>query len=216
MKKLLPLLLLMFVICQCSPVKREKRPATPRDQYPEKFTTEYIIKSAEKLIDYVPDHEFNPSIKPYMSEKYYSLLEEAWALPVVDFGMVGENEWLYYFLTGNDGYGSENTTKTILEAMAMDDWNAYVQMDYFGNVHDIVMHFENDDWTISNFDGTQDQLARYIKDQRAYLRSIEWESFTQGMVDEMKEYIPEDEIRAWISDFKVRVEAYFAKYPEER
>ena len=216
MKKVLPLLLLVFVLCQCSPVKREKRPATPREQYPEKFTTEYIIKSAEKLIDYIPDHEFKPSIKPYMSEKYYSLLEEAWALPVVDFGMVGENEWLYYFLTGNDGYGSENTTKTILEAMAMDDWNAYVQMDYFGNVHDIVMHFENDDWTISNFDGTQDQLAYYIKEQRAYLRSIEWDSFTQGMVDEMKEYIPEDEIRAWVSDFKVKVENYFAKYPEER
>lgn len=214
MKKLLPALLLMLVICQCSPVKREKRQPTPWDQYPEKFTKEYISESAIRLIDYVPDHEFNPSIKPAFGEQYFSLLEEAWAVPVVDIDGIGENEWLYYFLTGNDGDEYTDRTKTVLEAMMMDDWNSYAKMEYLGREHDIVMHFENGDWTINNFDGTQDDLAIYIRRQRQNLRSIEWESFSDGLVNEMKGYMAEDEVIAWVSDFKARVEAYFAKYPD--
>lgn len=214
MKKLLPILLLLLVVSQCSPVKREKRPPTPWDLYPEKFTKEYISESAIRLIDYVPDHEFNPSIKPAFSEKYYSLLEEAWAIPVVDIEGIGENEWLFYFLTGNGGDEGLDHHKTVIEATMMDDWNSWAQVEYLGNVHDIVMHFENEDWTINNFDGTQDQLARYIKEQRQNLRSIEWESFSNELVGDLKGYMPEDEILAWVADFKGRVEAYFAKYPD--
>ena len=215
MKKVLPLLLLVLVICQCSPVNREKRPATPREQNPEKFTTEYIIKSAEKLIDYVPDHEFKPSIKPYFTDRYYSLLEESWALPVDDIMGIGENEWLYYFMTGNGGDEEfMDHTKNILEAVVMDDSNSWVQMEYLGQVHDIVMHFENGDWVIDNFDGTLDKMERYIKTQRENLRNIDWQKYYEVTIEDNKAYIPEEEIVAMLDEFKAEVNAYLAKYPD--
>ena len=215
MKKVLPLLLLVFVICQCSPVNREKRPPTPREQNPEKFTTEYIIKSAEKLIDYVPDHEFKPSIKPYFTDRYYSLLEESWALPVDDIMGIGENEWLYYFMTGNGGDEEfMDHSKKILEAVVMDDSNSWVQMEYLGQVHDIVMHFENGDWVIDNFDGTRDQMERYIKTQRENLRNIDWQKYYEVTIEDNKAYIPEEEIVAMLDEFKAEVNTYLAKYPD--
>ena len=214
MKKVLTLSLLVLVLCQCSPVQKNRRPPTPYDQYPEKFAKEYIIQSAKKLVDYVPDHEFDPSIKPAFGEEYYSLLEEAWAVPVVDLGGIGEDEWLYFFLSGNGGDENADHNKTILEATMIDDWGSYVRMEYLGSVHDIVMHFENDDWVISNFDGTRDELLRYIRSQRENLRSIEWDSLTDDLLNETKDYMSEDEVLAWIGDFKSRVDAYFAKYPD--
>jgi hypothetical protein len=215
MKKVLPLLLLVFVLCQCSPVKREKRPATPREQYPEKFTTDYVNQSAKKLIDYVPDHEFNPSIKRYFNEEYYSLLEESWAVPVDDIMGIGENEWLYYFMTGNGGDEEfMDHSKNILETVVMDDYNAWVQMEYLGRIHDIVMHFENEDWVISNFDGTKDQMLRYIRDQRTHLRNINWQQYYDVTIEDNKAYIPEEEIVAMLDEFKAEVNAYLAKYPD--
>lgn len=215
MKKVLPLLLLVVVLCQCSPVKREKRPATPREQYPEKFTTDYVNQSAKKLIDYVPDHEFRSSIKPYFNEEYYSLLEESWAVPVDDIMGIGEDEWLYYFMTGNGGDEEfMDHTKNILETVVMDDYNAWVQMEYLGRVHDIVMHFENEDWVISNFDGTKDQMLRYIRDQRTHLRNINWQQYYDVTIEDNKAYIPESELVAMLDEFKAEVNAYLNKYPD--
>jgi hypothetical protein len=214
MKKALSFLLLALVVCQCAPVSREKRPQTPREQYPEKFTTDYINQSAKKLIDYVPDHEFKPSIKPYFNEEYYSLLEESWAVPVDDIMGIGENEWLYYFMTGNGGDEYSDRSKKILESMAMDDYNAWVQMEYLGSVHDIVMHFENGDWVISNFDGTKDRMIRYIRDQRAHLRNIDWQKYYDVTIEDNKAYIPESEIVAMLDAFKAEVNTYLAKYPD--
>ena len=215
MKKALPLLLLAVVLCQCSPVKKEKRPPTAREQYPEKFTTEYIIKSAEKLIDYVPDHEFNPSIKPHFTDRYFSLLEESWAVPVDDIMGIGENEWLYYFMTGNGGDEEfMDHSKNILEAVVMDDSNSWVQMEYLGRVHDIVMHFENGDWVIDNFDGTRDQMERYIKTQREHLRNIDWQKYYDVTIEDNKAYVPEKELVALLDEFKAEVNAYLNKYPD--
>ncbi len=215
MKKIMSLLLLALVLCQCNPTKSKKQPATPYDLHPEKFTTEYISQSAQKLIDYVPDHAFDPSIKPAFSEDYFKLLEEAWAIPVNDLMGIGENEWLFYFMTGNGDCECTSHPKTILEATKVDDYNSYVKMNYIHQDHDIVMHFENDDWVIDNFDGTKDELIRYINDQRELLRSIDWPSYTQEMVEEMKEYMPEDEIIAWVDEFNAEVNVYFAKYPDK-
>ena len=214
MKKVLPLLLLVLVICQCSPVNREKRPPTPREQYPEKFTTEYISQCAKKLIDYVPDHQFDPSIKPAFSERYFNLLEEAWAVPVDEIMGIGENEWLYYFMTGNGGDEYLDHTKTIRDVVVIDDYNAWVQMDYLELEHDIVMHFENGDWVISNFDGTEDECSRYIQNQRQQLRNIDWQKYYEKTIEDNKAYIPEEEIVALLDEFKAEVDAYFAKYPD--
>ena len=167
MKKVLPLLLLVFALCQCTPKNPKVKYVTPLSEHPEQFTEEYIGQSAKKLIDYVPDHEFNPAIKPAFSEKYYNLLEEAWSIALENPNDLDDNEWLYYFISGNDDIEDADRTKTVLETSVLDDWNVYAKVDYLGVEHDIVMHYENGDWVIFNFDGTLDRLEWYVKKHRS-------------------------------------------------
>ena len=163
----------------------------------------------------MPDHQFDPSIKPAFSERYFNLLEEAWAVPVDEIMGIGENEWLYYFMTGNGGDEEfMDHSKKILEAVVMDDSNSWVQMEYLGQVHDIVMHFENGDWVIDNFDGTRDQMERYIKTQRENLRNIDWQKYYEVTIEDNNAYIPEEEIVAMLDEFKAEVNTYLAKYPD--
>ena len=166
MRKVLPLLLMALVLCQCSPKNSKVKYVTPLSEHPEQFTEAYISQSAMKLIDYVPDHEFDPAIKPAFSEKYYSLLEEAWSIALANPDNYEENEWLYYFISGNGDTEGLDHTKRILEASVLDDWNVYAKMEYLGIVHDIVMHYENGDWVIHNFDGTLDRLDYFVKKHR--------------------------------------------------
>ena len=166
MKKVLPLLLLVLALCQCTPKNPKVKYVTPLSEHPEQFTEEYITKSALRLFDYVPDHQFDPSIKPAFSEEYYNLLKEAWSI-AENSDDFEDSEWLYYFVSGNDDPSFANPTKTVLETMVMDDWNTYAKIEYLGVEHDMVMHYENGDWVIFNFDGTLDDLRRYVKRHRA-------------------------------------------------
>ena len=156
-----------FVLCQCTPTNPKVKYVTPLSEHPEQFTKDYISQSAIKLIDYVPDHQFDPSIKPAFSEEYYNLLKEAWDYAKKNPDDLDETEWLYHFISGNDDVSNMDKTKRIIEAGVMDDWNTYVKMEYLGIEHDIVMHYENGDWVIFNFDGTLDDLRRFSKKHRS-------------------------------------------------
>ena len=148
MKKVLSLLLLAFVMCQCNnqPAQQNQQqnqqPAQKslREQFPEKFTEKYIGDQAMKLIDFVPDHAFDPSIKPAFTESYFNLLEEAWTVPVYDFGIIGDDEWLYYFMTGNGGCECTSHPKTVDNVKVLDDENALVKMNYIHEDHDMALH----------------------------------------------------------------------------
>lgn len=216
MKKVFPLMLLALLMCQCSfqTTQNTSDNKSPRDLYPERFTDSYISEKAMKLIDFVPDHGFDPSIKVAFTDKYYSLLEEAWAVPVYDIGVIGDDEWLYYFMTGNGDCDCSSHPKTILELMVMDDHNAWVKMNYIHRDHNLVLHFEDGDWKIDNFDGTLDELENYIRDERKQLRIIDWPTYIKAQVDDLKGYMTEKEATDALNEFKSRVDAYFEKYPD--
>lgn len=166
MRKVFSMLLLVFVLCQCNQTNPKVNYVTPLSEHPEQFTEEYISQSAKRLIDYVPDHQFDPSIKPAFSERYYNLLKEAWEIALANPDNYEENEWLYYFITGNGDTEGLDHTKTVLETSVMDDWNVYAKIEYLEMEHDIVMHYENGDWVIHNFDGTLDRLEWFVKKYR--------------------------------------------------
>ena len=84
MKKIIPLLLLALVMCQCN-FKSSNEPAKKslRDQYPEKFTTDYIadrsVDLAEKLCNCDPYNVY--SFNNVFTTEYGDLLKQALALP---------------------------------------------------------------------------------------------------------------------------------------
>lgn len=195
MKKVLSLLLLAFVMCQCNlqTTQNKTEEKSPRDQYPEKFTENYICDRAKTLIDFVPDHAFDPSIKPAFTESYFNLLEEAWAVPV-DNEYIGDEEFLYYFMTGNGDCDCNSHPKTILDFKLLEDDSAWVRMNYIHQDHEMLLHFEDGEWVIADFDGTMEQLADYISNQRDYLMNLDLDS----VLDE---------------EYKTSIETYLNKYP---
>lgn len=195
MKKVLSLLLLAFVMCQCNlqTTQNKTEEKSPRDQYPEKFTENYICDRAKTLIDFVPDHAFDPSIKPAFTESYFNLLEEAWAVPV-DNEYIGDEEFLYYFMTGNGDCDCNSHPKTILDFKLLEDDSAWVKMNYIHQDHEMLLHFEDGEWVIADFDGTMEQLADYISNQRDYLMNLDLDS----VLDE---------------EYKTSIETYLNKYP---
>ena len=216
MKKVFPILVLALLMCQCNSqaTHNETQRKSPRDQYPEKFTENYIGERAKMLIEFVPDHVFDQSIKPVFTGDYYKLLEEAWAVPVYDNGVIGENEWLYYFMTGNGDCECSSHPKTILDLKVLDDDSAWVKMNYIHQDHDMVLHFEDGDWVIADFDGTKDQLADYIREQRDFLVDLNLDSFYDMMKVIFGDSFTKEEAAAEYDDFKSSVEAYFKKYPK--
>ena len=188
-------MLLAFVMCQCNlqTTQNKTEEKSPRDQYPEKFTENYICDRAKTLIDFVPDHAFDPSIKPAFTESYFNLLEEAWAVPV-DNEYIGDEEFLYYFMTGNGDCDCNSHPKTILDFKLLEDDIAWVKMNYIHQDHEMLLHFEDGEWVIADFDGTMEQLADYISNQRDYLMNLDLDS----VLDE---------------EYKTSIETYLNKYP---
>ena len=84
MKKVLSLILLAFVMCQCN-FQSSNEPAkkTLRDQYPEKFTSDYIAERstalAEKLCNCDPYNVY--AFNNVFTTEYGDLLKQALALP---------------------------------------------------------------------------------------------------------------------------------------
>lgn len=216
MKKVLALLLLAFVMCQCNNQPgQQNQPAQKslREQYPEQFTENFIGERAKVLMESVPDHAFNPANKPAFTESYFNLLEEAWMVPVNSFEGIGPEEFLYYFVTGNGDCDCTSHPKTILDVKLLDDENALVKMNYIHEDHDMALHFENGNWVIADFDGTKDQLAEYIREQRDELMQLDFDSLRTSMLDEA-DGLPKEEVEKLFNEYKSSVEAYFNKYPK--
>ena len=85
MKRVLPLLLLALVMCQCNFEPSQDQPAkkTLRDQYPEKFTEEYIgdraLTLGDKLCNCDPYNVY--AFNNVFTKEYGDLLKESLALP---------------------------------------------------------------------------------------------------------------------------------------
>lgn len=217
MKRVLPFLILAFVLCQCgSKAPQDKtNNKSPRDQYPEKFTENYIGERAKMLIEFVPDHAFDPSIKPAFTKAYFDLLDEAWMVPVNSFEGIGPEEFLYYFMTGNGDCECSSHPKTIHDIKVLDDDSAWVKMNYIHQDHEMVLHFEDGDWVIADFDGTKDQLADYIHEQRDVLMKLDLDSLHGVMLKELVgDYYSKKDVEAQFDEYKSSVEAYFKKYPK--
>lgn len=218
MKKTLVLIALAFLMCQCGnqqPQQKEEAPVkSNKEAYPEKFTSAYITERAQKLIDFVPDHEFDPASAPAFSKEYFSLLEEAWTFPTDDLLGIGSDEWLYYFLTGNGDCDCASHPKTVKSLAVMNESVAKVKMNYIHNDHDMTLVFVDGDWVIDDFDGTKAELEEYNQQQRKYFSDIDLDEYFDKVSFEVNGFMPEEEQAEMFDSYREQVETYFKKYPK--
>jgi hypothetical protein len=207
MKKVLPLLLLAFVMCQCN-FQSSNEPAKKsyRDQYPEKFTEEYIADRAmslgDKLCNCDPYNVY--AFNNVFTTKYGDILKEALALPLgfnEDYNLVWTSfsEEMCRLEAVTDIKVTDNKAKVALES------------GYSGS-DELSMVFVDDEWLIDDLGNcSKDFMKEVIQNQRKFYKSIDWLEFIDDC--ESTGYSREEAVEQ-SNQFKEEIEAYFEKYPK--
>ena len=172
---------------------------------------ENLSERALELCQYVPDHVLKPEAKDYMTPEFFRSLSEAFDAPVVDYGEIGDNEWLWYFVTGNDAATPEFTVKSISR---VDETHAVatiavqnrsdVTQELFNDVAEYPVEMVRVDgqWLLDDFDGKNAECVEYVKEMRAKYESGELLKYMES----------EDYLREYVPDFKRRVDEFYEKY----
>ena len=175
---------------------------------------ENLSERALELCQYIPDHGLKPEAKGYMTPEFFNTLSEAFEAPVVDYGEIGDNEWLWYFVTGNDAATPEFTVKSISlvdETHAVATIAVQKRSDITQELFDEVAEYPvemvrvDGQWLLDDFDGKKAECNQYVQQMRNKYKSGELLRYLESE-DYLKEYIP---------DFKKRVEDFYRKYGKE-
>ena len=162
------------------------------------------------LCNYIPDHGISEDAEQYMTKEYFRAVDEAFAAPDGAYGEIGESEWLYYFVTGQEGFPVFKVDKVTLtdEGHALADIQVGMKFeeddtagDYFQN-RSVKMVKSGGKWLLDDYEDTKQECRDYVKGLRGKYESGEILKYLQS--DEyLKEYIPE---------FKKSLEAFYKKY----
>ena len=136
-----------------------------------------------ELCQYIPDHGLKPEAKDYLTPEFFRVLSEAFDAPVVDYGEIGDNEWLSYFVTGNGGgdpyYGIKSVSriskdKATAVITVRETWEGeFIDTEQDAREYGISLKRVNGQWLLDDFDGKKAECVDYIKEMRAKYESGE-------------------------------------------
>ena len=162
------------------------------------------------LCNYIPDHGISEDAGQFMTKDYFRAVDEAFAAPDGAYGEIGESEWLYYFVTGQEGFPVFKVDKVTLtdDGHALADIQVGMKFeeddtagDYFQN-RSVKMVKSGGKWLLDDYEDTKQECRDYVKGLRGKYESGEILKYLQS--DEyLKEYIPE---------FQKSLEAFYKKY----
>ena len=193
MKQVLAILFLLFPFLSCC--------------QPKSFLTDRTLE----LCQYIPDHVLKPEAKDAITPDFFQALSEAYDAPVADYMEIGDNEWLWYFVTGNDGsepvYGVKSVSKTAkYKAQALitvrqkaDDRE---EPDAEAKEYEVQLKFVDGQWLLDDFDDKKAACRAYVREVREKYASGAYVKYLESSED-LKEFVP---------DFLSRVEAFYVKY----
>ena len=211
MKRVLPLLLLAFVMCQCnfqSGQKGQPNDNPNRSKYPEKFTEDYIadraLSLADKLCNCDPYNVY--SFNNVFTKEYGDLLKESLALPE---GIDGDGPSAWQWIE----FAGELCSLVAVADVNMTGNNAKVICDSeeYGK-DELALSFVDDEWLIDNLGNCSKKYMKdKIQESRKYYKSIDW----LKMINELEErgYSKEDAVEA-SEGLREQIEAYFENYPK--
>lgn len=163
----------------------------------------------------IPDHaKVNEDAKPFMVKELYEALSAAWDVPCWCDGEIGEEEFLYYFVTGNGG--STVGEVVYLEVVSVQDRKQIIELKYTelwdGKPDDelktisLVMVEDNGKWLLDDFgNGTKEQCLSYIRKQVG--------DFISGRIIQ---YMRDNQQADWYTDEHIaNVQKAFKKYIDE-
>ena len=197
MKKVLSLILLAFVMCQCN-FQSSNEPARKsyRDMYPEKFTEDYIatrsMDLAEKLCNCDPYNVY--AFNNVFTTEYGDLLKQAF------------EQWLEF--------AGELCSLNAVTDVKLNDNKAKVTLDsdeYYGT-DNLDLVFMDDEWMIDNLGNcSKKYMKEAIQDRRKYFKSIDWLEFINDLE---RTGSSREEAVDLADEYKQEIETYFENFPK--
>lgn len=210
MKKVLALLLLAFVMCQCNNQSGQQNQSNDnmRSKYPEKFTEDYIAERslglADKLCSCDPTNVY--TFNNTFTNEYGDLLKESLALPEGIDGD-GPSAWQWIELAGELCTLQAVTEVEVNGNKAKVIWDS----DEYGE-DELALSFVDGEWLIDDIGNcSQKYMKNKIKESRKYYKSIDWLELIHQL--EERGYSKEDAVQA-SDDLREQIETYFGNYPE--
>jgi hypothetical protein len=180
-----------------------------QDVYGQAYLEDYYIKRrVAQLVPYIPDHGMENSRREAFEPSFYRLLNHAFSMPSSGIGEIGYEEWLYYFVSGQDYDGSENNQVEVIDYTLNGQKTAYVEVKYFQRNHTIVLHYNGFDWVIADFDSLKTRLEQYIAEMREYFQSREWDDYVANIMNG-----DDEDWKQMAREKQKELEEYFRKYP---
>ena len=195
MKRLLSLLGILALVSACS--------------QPKENLTETVLD----LCQYIPDHGLIEGAEEYMTPDFFNAYSCAFEAPVADYGEIGENDWLYYFVTGNGeampaysvksvNQTGKETAKAVIAVQQV--WGDGIDPDEEVAEYELDLKKIDGKWLLDDFDGKKQECLDYVKDLRERYKTGEIVEYLESQ-DYTREYVPE---------FLERLQAFYQKYGE--
>lgn len=157
----------------------------------------------EKLCNFIPDHGLKVEARKYLTESYFNAYAEAYEAPTGAYGEIGDNEWLFYFVSGN-GDGIPVFKVNDVKRGNKDTLIATVEIIGDPDPHQAVFVKDGDQWKIDDWDGTKAQCVNYIKTMR--------EQYAAGTIEQRLQSDPD--MAPYLDDFKKELNSFYEIYGE--
>lgn len=174
-----------------------------------------LFECAKQVFYKIPDHtKVSEEAKPYMTKELYEALSAAWDVPRWCDGEIGDEEFLWYFVTGNGGSTVGNAVYVGMISVQDERYNLELKYtEIWGHKPDdelktisLVMVEDNGKWLLDDFgNGTKGQCIDYIRKQVG--------DFISGRTIT---YMKDNQQADWYTDEHIaNVQKAFKKYIDE-
>lgn len=148
-----------------------------------------------QIFPIIPDHGINnlDSLKRYATPELSNALIEAYDTPTKSPGDIGDEDFLWYFISGNGDIQNSDKPKANLISLYGDTLLMGVNFNTWDHILKLIK--VNNQWILDDFDNMKQEIVSYNSDAREFFTSGEYRKL---------EYTPDE--------WQNKVKMYFEKY----